>query len=889
MAVKSTKDSVMMTPMVRQYHEIKKKYKDAILFFRLGDFYEMFYDDAISASKELDLTLTSRHKGEKDRIPMCGIPYHAAENYIARLIKKGYKVAICEQVEDPKLAKKLVKREVIQIITPGTVTDFSMLAQKSNNYLMSLTFINDKIGIAFVDVSTGDFFVTENENSECIEFIENEMTRFKPSEVLIPEAIYNNSDIQKIFSLHPEILINKYYDWVFEPEYSKNRLIEHFKVHSLRGFGCEDKYAAIGAAGAILHYLEETQKQALPHIENLKFYTVSEFMILDNATVRNLELIYNLQDNTTARTLFSVLDYTNTPQGGRLLKRRILEPLIDVEKIRARQKYVEALFNLDSERKKLREILNKIGDIERLCSRIALNKATPKDVVSLKNSLKYSMEIKKFIANIEKLQGLSADIPDVNDIIGLINESIEDDPPVQISDGGVIKEGFNQELDKYRKAQREGKDWIANLQKKEIERTGINSLKIRYNKVFGYYIEITKPNLSMVPEDYIRKQTLVNAERFTFPKLQEYEEIILTATEKIIELETKLFQNIRENLKERLKDIKNVGRKIAEIDYFGSLAECARTNNYTMPVINFSDKIIIKSGRHPVVEETVKTEPFIPNDTVMDNEDNRILIITGPNMAGKSTYLRQIALIVLMAQIGSFVPAENAEIGVVDKIFTRVGASDNLARGESTFLVEMNETANILNNATNRSLIIMDEIGRGTSTYDGLSIAWAVIEYIYNKNYIGAKTVFATHYHELTQLGKKRGIKNYNILVREWGDKVIFLRKVVPGAADKSYGIQVAQLAGLPTRVIERAKQILYELESDKTKDLIAAQSPIPEKEQEQLNLFTVSMINPVESEILQKLKAIDLNRIAPIEALNILSEIVKKLSPYISEKEKFK
>jgi len=877
---KNKKDTIM-TPMVRQYHEIKKKYKDTILFFRLGDFYEMFYDDAIVASKELDLTLTSRHKGEKDKIPMCGIPYHAAENYIARLIRKGYKVAICEQVEDPKLAKKLVKREVIQVITPGTVTDFSMLSQKSNNYLMSLTLTDHKIGMAFVDVSTGDFFVTENEKSKANEFIENEITRFKPSEALIPESLYNNPEIQKIFSLHPEILVNKYYDWVFDSEYSKNKLLEHFKVHSLSGFGCEDKYSAIGSAGAILHYLEETQKQALPHIENLKFYTTSEFMILDNATVRNLELVYNLQDNTTARTLFSVLDYTNTPQGGRLLKRRILEPLIDVGKIKQRQKYVEILFESDSDRKKIREILNKIGDIERLASRIALNKANPKDIVSLKNSLKYSMDLKEFITNIAGLQNLAEQIPDVKDIITLIDESIEEDAPVQISDGGVIKEGFNQELDKYRKAQREGKDWIANLQKSEIERTGINSLKIKYNKVFGYYVEVTKPNLPMVPKEYIRKQTLVNAERFTFPKLQEYEEIILTATEKIIELETTLFQEIREKIKKRLKEIKDVGKKIAEIDYFASLAECAKLNNYTRPEVNDSDKIIIKSGRHPVVEVTVKTEPFIPNDTLMDNGENRILIITGPNMAGKSTYLRQVALIVLLAQIGSFVPAEEAEIGIVDRIFTRVGASDNLARGESTFLVEMNETANILNNATQRSLIIMDEIGRGTSTYDGLSIAWAVIEYIYNKSYIGAKTLFATHYHELTQLGRKKGIKNYNILVREWGDKVIFLRKVAPGAADKSYGIQVAQLAGLPKRVIERAKQILYELEADKTKELIVSQSSMPEDEQDQLNLFTISMINPVESEILQELKSIDLNKITPLDALNILSEIAKKLSVY--------
>jgi len=867
----------LMTPMVKQYHEIKKKYKDTILFFRLGDFYEMFYDDAIIASKELDLTLTSRHRGENDKIPMCGVPYHAADNYIARLIKKGYKVAICEQVEDPKLAKKLVKREVVEVITPGTITDFNMLAQKSNNYLMSLNFNNKKIAFAFADISTGEFYVTESDFQVLKEYlIENEITKFKPSEALIPETIAEDPIIKKIFNLHYEILVNKYYDWVFDPVYSRNKIIETFKIHSLAPFGIEDKNLAIGCIGSILHYLEQSKKQIINHIEKIKFYTKNEFMLLDNATIRNLELVNNLQDNTSERTLFSVLDFTCTPQGARLLKRNILQPLINIDSIKERQNLVNLFFENNELRKKLRTTLSKITDIERLTTKIALNKANPKELIALKNALINSMEIKKLISEFEPLKNLAQNMPDMSDIISLLEKSIEENAPIQISDGNIIKDGFNETLDKYRKAATEGKNWIAQLQNEEIKRTGINSLKIRYNKVFGYYIEITKPNLHLVPKDYIRKQTLSNAERFTFPKLQEYEELILTSTEKIIELEKNLFLKIIEKLKENLSAIKKIAQTIAEIDFYTSLAECAKVRNYVKPIITNNDKIIIKNGRHPVVEAIIKNEPFIPNDTELDNDENRILIITGPNMAGKSTYIRQTALIVLLAQMGSFVPADYAEIGIVNRIFTRVGASDNIARGESTFLVEMNETANILNNADEKSLIIMDEIGRGTSTYDGLSIAWAVIEYIYNKKYIGSKTLFATHYHELTQLSQEKGIKNYNVLVREWNDKVIFLRKVVPGAADKSYGIHVAQLAGLPEQVIKRAKQILSELESDKIHNKILSQTF--ENNDKQLSLFQISLINPLESEILKHLKEIDLNKITPIEALNILSNLIEKL-----------
>ncbi len=865
-----------LTPMVRQYLDIKKNYQDTILFYRLGDFYEMFYDDAVLCSRELELTLTSRNVGELSRIPMCGVPFHAAESYISKLIRKGYKVAVCEQVEDPKQAKKLVKRDVIQVITPGTTLDFNVLNQKSNNYLMSLFFSDKKIAVALTDVSTGEFLVSDEMTDKMINFLENRIAKFKPAEVLLPESLADNDVVKQIFSLYPDILITKYYDWVYEKGYAVNKLLEHFQVKSLNSFGIENRFEIISAAAAALHYINETQKQVIKHIDSIKLYSESDFMILDNATVRNLELVANLQDNTSARTLFSVLDYTKTPQGARLLKKRILEPLMSVEKINNRLKKVNTFFSNSDLLSQTQNILNKISDMERLGSRISLFKTNPRDVIALKNSLINFIKLKELLNNVEILKDISDDLPDVSDIIDLIDKSINEEAPVQLGKGMVIKEGYNEEFDKYKKAEQEGKEWILNLQKNEIERTGISSLKIKYNKVFGYYIEVTKTNLDMVPDDYVRKQTLTNAERFTFPKLQEYEEIILNAAEKVVELENTLFNEILEIIGNRVGDIKKVSHYVASVDFYTALAECAVKNNYNKPVINKSDTIEIKEGRHPVVEKTVKDEQFIPNDTLLNSTDNMILIITGPNMAGKSTYLRQVALITLMAQMGSFVPASNAKIGVVDRIFTRVGASDNLARGESTFLVEMNETANILNNATDKSLIIMDEIGRGTSTYDGLSIAWSVVEYI--NNTIKAKTLFATHYHELTQLGSVKGIKNYNILVREWGDKVIFLRKIEPGAADKSYGIQVAQLAGIPKDVILRAKEILTDLEEDSVENVILSQSALQKNDEDQLNLFSMKLINPVEAEINKLLKDVDINNLTPIEALQILSDIKKKI-----------
>ncbi|MBU1076733.1 MAG: DNA mismatch repair protein MutS [Spirochaetes bacterium] len=868
-----------MTPMVKQYHEIKKNHQDTILFFRLGDFYEMFYDDAVTASKVLEITLTARNTGELKKIPMCGFPYHSAESYIAKLIRNGYKVAICEQVEDPKLAKKLVKREVIEIVTPGTVVNLNMLNQKSNNYLMGIYIEKNMTGLSVIDLSTGEFLVTENRNEDYITYIDNELTRLSPSEIVIPEkTLEEDKKLQKLFTHYPTLLINKYYDWVFEPAYAKNKVLDLYKIKTMEGFGIENKPHIIASAGAVIHYIQETQKQTIRHIDNIKFYSSSDFMELDNATIKNLELVLNQYDNTVSYTLFSILDHAKTPQGARLLKKRILEPLTDITRIKKRLDKIDFFFLNNDIKDDLRGLLNKIHDIERLASRISLFKANPRDLTALKNSLENSLKIKDLLKTTTELNEIIKRIPELNDIIGLISKSIMDEPGIQVGFGQVIKKNYSKELDKVRSAQTEGKEWIAQLQKKEIERTGINSLKIKYNRVFGYYLEVTKANLSQVPDDYMRKQTLVNAERFTFPALQEYEELIVSASEKIAQLEEKIYKEIIIKLQDDLAKIMETGKAIAELDFFSSLAECAYINNYSKPSINNKGIIDIKNGRHPVIEQTVKDEPFIPNDILLDNDENRILIITGPNMAGKSTFLRQIALITLMAQMGSFIPAEKATIGIVDKIFTRIGASDIISKGQSTFLVEMNETANILNNATSKSLIIMDEIGRGTSTYDGLSIAWSIIEYIFDKAVIGAKTLFATHYHELTQLGEKKGIKNYNILIKEWKDDIIFLRKVAPGSADKSYGIQVAHLAGIPREVIDRAKEILFDLESDNIKDIIISQSALRDKDEKQLDLFKVNIINPIEAEIFKTLKGINLDTLTPIEALNILNSIKDKL-----------
>ncbi len=718
--------------------------------------------------------------------------------------------------------------------------------------------------------------------------LDNEITRLSPSEVIISEkTLGQDKNIQKLLSFYPDLLVNKYYDWVFDLAYAKNKILDFYKVKSLEGFGIENKPCLIISCGAVIHYIQETQKQAIDHIDNIKTYSSADFMELDNATIKNLELVLNQSDNTDARTLFSVLDNTKTPQGARLLRKRILEPLTDAKRIKQRLDYIEFFFLNNDIMKNLRDLLNKIHDIERLSSRISLYRASPRDLIALKNSLSNTLTIKSQLKEKNNLKNLIAKIPDATNLIKLINDSIMDDPPIQLSSGDVIKQGYNQELDKYRSAEKKGKTWITELQKKEIKRTGINSLKIRYNRVFGYYMEVTKTNLHLVPDDYIRKQTLTNAERYTYPVLQEYEELILTSAEKIAVLEEQLYKDILEKLRENSGELKETGKITAELDFYSSLAECAYINNYAKPKITNNGVINVKNSRHPVIEQTVKDEPFIPNDILLNNEENRILIITGPNMAGKSTYLRQVALLTLMAQMGSYVPAEQAEIGIVDKIFTRIGASDNLARGLSTFLVEMNETANILNNATEKSLIIMDEIGRGTSTYDGLSIAWAIIEYIYNKAAIGAKTLFATHYHELTQLGEKKGIKNYNIIVREWNDEIIFLRKVVPGSADRSYGIQVAQLAGIPKEVIERAKVILMDLEVDNVKDVIISQSALKDEKSDQMSLFQINMVNPYEAEIINILKGVDLNTLTPIEALNILNSIKDKLD--LSKKKKKK
>ncbi|MBN1154042.1 DNA mismatch repair protein MutS [candidate division KSB1 bacterium] len=856
---------------MEQYLAIKAKHKDAILFFRMGDFYEMFYEDAHVAADVLGITLTSRAHGKAANVPLAGFPYHALDTYLTKMIKAGYRVAICEQVEDPKKAKTIVKRDIVEVVTPGTTFSDEILQSKRNNYLLSVYMDNKSCGIAGIDISTGEFFVSEVDKKQIHEEIES----LEPAEIVVPES--QQSYLSHLFARNDRYFLTIREDWLFSRDYGYEKLTTFFDTTSLKGFGIEDMSTGIAAAGGLLSYIIENQKSKLAHIRRIRRRDSDDFLALDPTTQRNLELINPLNDRNLQSKLLSVLDLTRTAMGGRLLKQWLLHPLAHIAPIKERLTAVNELIEEDTLRNSVRDILKRIGDMERMVSKITTGRANARDLNALKSTLSEIPLLK------EKLKSMEAeltakvcnDLKIMDDLVDEIQRAIVDEPPLSTTDGGIIRKGYNEELDRLRDITHSGKIWINKLQHEERERTGIQSLKVKYNRVFGYYIEVTKSHLSKVPENYMRKQTLVGAERFITPELKEYEDQILGAEEKIISLEYDLFDRVRRTVAAQVVDIQDNANRIAVLDCIASLAETARINDYVQPEIDDSDRIEIRDGRHPVVEKLLPPgEAFIPNDVLLDNHSNQILIITGPNMAGKSTYLRQIALIVLMAQMGSNIPARSARIGLVDKIFTRVGASDNLAGGESTFLMEMNETANILNNATPRSLIVLDEIGRGTSTFDGLSIAWGVTEYLHNTPHVAAKTLFATHYHELTELELILSrVKNYNIAVKEWGDKIVFLRKIVAGGCDHSYGIHVAQLAGLPRAVIDRAKEVLINLEAEEltpnhTPRLAAKRDA---KNTRQLDIFTAQ-----ESLIRKELGTIDINNTTPFEALQILHKLIK-------------
>lgn len=863
-----------LTPMMQQYLDIKEQYKDCILFFRLGDFYEMFFEDAEIASRELEITLTGRDCGLDERAPMCGVPFHSVNPYISKLIDKGYKVAICEQVEDPALAKGIVKREVIRVVTPGTVTELSMLDEKKNNFLLSIYKNKDFYGLAAVDVTTGEFFTTRVIWGNTFVKLMDEIARYSPSEIVVNTELYNDtSSINEIVSRF-NTYISRLEDECFELSVS----IEKIKLYSNDS---KIEELSANACGALLSYLEQTQKVNLTHIRKIEFYQIEEYMSIDLSTRRHLELTETMRDKTRKGSLIWVLDRTATSMGGRTLRKWLEQPLIKVADIQERLDAVSELKEKYMIRMEVRESLKKVYDIERLMTKIIIGNVNCRELVSLKDSIRQIPSVKNLLKdcaaqlNVKNYKNLDT----LDDIYELIEKAIIDDPPVTVKEGGIIKTEYNDELAKLRQASTEGKKWIAELEALEREKTGIRNLKVGFNKVFGYYIEVTKSYYSQVPEHYIRKQTLANSERYITQELKELEETILNAEERSTELEYEIFLDVKEKIASQVERIKLTASSLSVIDVICSLAELADRENYCMPEVNNSGVIQIEEGRHPVVEKMMATGAFIPNDTCLDTEDNRIAIITGPNMAGKSTYMRQVALIVLMAQIGSFVPARTAKIGIVDKIFTRVGATDDLSAGQSTFMVEMTEVANILKNATNKSLLILDEVGRGTSTFDGLSIAWAVIEYISGKNLIGARTLFSTHYHELTDLEDKiEGIKNYRITVKEKGEDIIFLRKIERGGADESYGIQVAKLAGLPKKVIDRAHEILKQLEEADFSKKELKQKRYKRPMEGQINIFAYDSINKKYEELVNEIKNIDVSLLTPIEALNILYKLQQKV-----------
>ena len=875
------------SPMMQHYLQTKEEYKDCILFYRLGDFYEMFFDDAKTVSKELELTLTGKDCGQEERAPMCGIPFHAAENYITRLVSNGHKVAICEQMEDPKKAKGIVKREVIKVVTPSTNLNSQSLDETKNNYLCGIVYLGDKIGVSFIDYTTGDYFVTELENgSELID----EINKFVPAEIITNEY-FNMSGIDISFVAEKlGISVSTLDSWYFDEDTCINKLMSHFKLTTLDGLGLKDYSTGIIAAGAVLIYLYETQKNDLMHITSISPYTTGKYMLIDSSSRRNLELVETLREKQKRGSLLWVLDKTKTAMGARTMRSMIEQPLINKETIEGRLDVIEELNNNSIDREEIREYLNPIYDLERLMTKISCKSANPRDLIAFRNSLEMIPYIKNIIGTFKSnlFKEAFEKMDDLQDLYHLIDSAIVDDPPIAMRDGGIIKEGYSEEADRLRKAKTEGKEWLAQLEEREKENTGIKNLKIKFNKVFGYYLEVTNSFKNLVPDNWVRKQTLTNAERYTTEELKKLEDVILGAEDKLYSLEYDLFAQVRETIAAEVLRIRNTAKSIAMIDVFAALYVVAQQNGYVRPSINEKGIIDIKGGRHPVVEKMINNDMFVANDTYLDNVANRVSIITGPNMAGKSTYMRQTALIVLMAQVGSFVPALSADIGIVDRIFTRVGASDDLASGQSTFMVEMTEVANILRNATANSLLILDEIGRGTSTFDGLSIAWAVVEYISNPKVLGAKTLFATHYHELTELeGTLDGVNNYCIAVKERGDDIVFLRKIVKGGADKSYGIQVAKLAGVPETVIERAKKLVAELSdadiSQKAKD-IAQYSKKKEKMNEEykkvdeLEVKQISLFDTVgNDDIIEEIKNIDIGNMTPIDALNTLYRLQSK------------
>ncbi len=877
--LRDSAQTMKLSPMMQEYCKTKEEYKDCILFYRLGDFYEMFFDDALLVSKELELTLTGKDCGLEERAPMCGIPFHAADTYINRLIERGHKVAICEQVEDPKKAKGLVKRAVIRVVTPGTTLDATSLDESKNNYLMSIVSIADRFGCAIADITTGDCFLTEVPNSQKLV---DEINKFSPAEIICNDSFFmsgvDTDDLKErlgicIFSLDA---------WYFDDDTCRKELREHFHVTNLEGLGISDYDSGIIAAGALFLYLKETQKTALSQMTTIRPYTAERYMLIDSSSRRNLELVETLREKQKRGSLLWELDKTKTAMGARTLRSFVEQPLIDAEEINRRLEALEELNEKPMLRDEIREYLNPVYDLERLVSRISFKSANPRDMVAFASSLEMIPYIKQVLKDFQApiLKEIYEDMDSLEDITDLIKRAIVDEPPLAQKDGGIIREGFNEDVDKFRSARTDGKKWLTELETKERERTGIKSLKIKYNRVFGYALEVTNTFKELVPENYIRKQTLANAERYITEELKNLENMILGAEDKLYALEYELFSNVRDKVGQEVIRIQRTAKAIAGLDVFASLALVAERNHYVRPKVNEGGIIDIKGGRHPVVEQMIDNDMFIANDTYLDNTKKRVSIITGPNMAGKSTYMRQTALIVLMAQIGSFVPADKAVIGIVDRIFTRVGASDDLASGQSTFMVEMTEVANILRNATAKSLLILDEIGRGTSTFDGLAIAWAVIEHISNTKLCGAKTLFATHYHELTELeGKLSGVTNYCIAVKEKGDDIVFLRKIVKGGADKSYGIQVAKLAGVPDSVINRAKELVEELsDADITaavKDLASPKKkPKVEMDMAQMSLFDTVQDN----DIIEELKGIDIGNLTPMEALNTLYNLQNKI-----------